>query len=159
MLPADWSISPTPETPLPFTNLRPFVPESWVIGSILLPSCARLPIRKLTLGKAHARLRSPSIYRIQIESTQITGTRPRRTCVYLGRRWPCCEWPPGAPNAVSPSLVSELAPNSHPMPNVCQVSGSRNKQSQQNLPACQQLAGLRREKHLGTNDLTICHSC
>lgn len=43
MLPADWSISPTPGTPLPFTNLRPFVPKSWVIGSILLPSCARLP--------------------------------------------------------------------------------------------------------------------
>lgn len=68
MLPAEWSISPTPGTPLPFTNLRPFVPESWVIGSILLPSCARLPIRKLTLGKTHAPLKSPSVYRIRIES-------------------------------------------------------------------------------------------
>lgn len=139
MLPADWSISPTPGTPLPFTNLRPFVPKSWVIGSILLPSCARLPHKETntrqdtcTVEKS-LRLQNTNL---RIESTQITGTRPRRTCVYLGQRWPCCEWPPGLPTKFLPPLSVSL----YHTPTPCQMCAKSqdpriNKASRICLPA------------------------
>lgn len=106
-----------PGTPLPFTTLSPFVPESWVKGSILLPSCTHLPHKESSTRQDTCgwEVSPPTEYGLSTFRSQI---RDQGGCVST---WHSAGHAVNGQARLPKQFLPHLSMNLYQMPTSCQI--------------------------------------